>query len=153
MLSNISEDSVERIVQTEKCMFCRETFLLDKMKPVYSKLFCWRVLQLNFSSLTTSILFPDRVFHSAVVLTNQLALVAQGPRSNFEIFWGGGGGGTPLVTQYGGATKHFFVLILNNFQLKILGGTCPPPLLRGPCGKSGDRNLHERTRAIQFLFL
>ena len=39
---------------------------------------------------------------------------------------GGGGGGAPLVTQYWGDTRHFFLLNLYNFQ------NMPPPLLRGP---------------------
>ena len=37
---------------------------------------------------------------------------------------GGGGGGAPLVTQYWGVTKHFFLLILYNF--KNIGGHVPP---------------------------
>ena len=50
------------------------------------------------------------------------------PRSNFEIR---GGGGAPLMTQYWGGTRHFFLLNLYNFQNIGGGGTCPP-LLRGP---------------------
>ena len=55
---------------------------------------------------------------------------SQGPRSNFEI--GGGGRGAPLVTQYWGGIKQFFLLILYNFG-NIGGGggearapPCPP---------------------------
>ena len=63
----------------------------------------------------------------------QIGILLQGPRSNFEI-GGGGGGGAPLVTQYWGDTKHFFLLTLYNFKNIGGGGTCPPaPLLRGPC--------------------
>ena len=44
----------------------------------------------------------------------------------------GGGGGAPLVTQYWGDTRHFFLLSLYNFK-NIWGDTFPlPPLLRGP---------------------
>ena len=57
--------------------------------------------------------------------------VIQGPRSNSEI------GGAPLVTQYRGCTKHFFLLILYNFKNIGEGGGArappPAPLLRGPC--------------------
>ena len=42
-----------------------------------------------------------------------LLQVHQGPRSNFEI--GGGGGGTISDSILGG-TKHFFLLILYNFE-------------------------------------
>ena len=39
---------------------------------------------------------------------------------------GTAGGGAPLVTQYWGGTKHFFLLILYNFRNIWGGGTCPP---------------------------
>ena len=35
-----------------------------------------------------------------------------------------GRGGAPLVTQYWGGTRHFFLLILYNF--KSIGGNVPP---------------------------
>ena len=46
----------------------------------------------------------------------------------------GGGEGAPLVTQYWGGTRHFFLLILYNFK-NIWGGTRAPPapLLHSPC--------------------
>ena len=57
----------------------------------------------------------------------KLNYVLQGPWSNFEIGEGGegGGGGAPLVPQYWGDTRDFFLLILYNF--KNIGGHLPPP--------------------------
>ena len=59
----------------------------------------------------------------------------QGPRINFEI------GGAPLVTQYWGGTRHFFLLTL--YSLKNIGGA-RAPRLRSPCDRQTDGQTDRR---------
>ena len=71
----------------------------------------------------------------------------QGPRSNFEIGRvGGGGGEAPIVTQYWGGTRHFFLLTLYNF--KNIGGARAPPSPPPPAPRSLSSMYKERARSF-----
>ena len=78
--------------------------------------------------------------------------ITQGPRNNFEIGWGGGGGGGgPLVTQYWGGTKHFYLLILYNF--KNIGGHVPPVPTPSPLYSAVPETIRICTPILDYVLI
>ena len=70
-------------------------------------------LKLSIVTIFKSIALAEKQWE--LFLSEQCRELGQGPRSNFEIGWGGGGE-APLVPQYWGGTRHFFLLTLYNFR-------------------------------------
>ena len=123
------------------CLWCLCVIaVLDFAIPLdnYNYVICrvqWKILAYCRSSQTSVSFVWDAVNGRRVELSSTLPApqtVSHRVRDHRATL-GLGGGGKPLVTQYWGGTRHFFLLILYNFKNIGGGGHAPwHPLLHSP---------------------